>query len=338
MKFKILVIDDEKEILNSIKRILSNKNMKIILCNNPENAFNLIESKNFDVVISDQKMPGYSGVDILKHAKKVSSRIVTILMTGYKDISPIIEAINEANIYKYIQKPWDKSELNNTVEKAIEKKKELDIQWMSKKFLEKNDLISPIKNINTNNDSYNNILVGQGIKILLKILEVKDTKLLKHSKNVASFSKKFAKHLNLSEKSMEIIYYSGLLHDIGKIAIKDKILYKKGKLSDNEYNNMKYHAEIGANIIREVNGLEKIALVVEQHHEQFNGKGYPNGLSKDDILIEAQILSIVDTYFALKEKRVYKEAYNNEKTEKILKNMQNTKFNPLLVKKFINFK
>lgn len=335
MQFKILIIDDEIEVLNSIQRILSNKKIEITTCDKPKNAMNLIESKKFDIIISDQKMPNFSGVDILKHAKKVSSRIVTILMTGYQDISTIIEAINEANIYKYIKKPWNNNELINIINNAIEKKKLLNIQWMSKKFLEDNNLIDSIQK---KNSSYDNPLIGQGIKILLKVLEVKDPKLLKHSENVALFSKKFANYLNLSEKSLDIIYYSGLLHDIGKIAIKDKILYKNDKLNASEYNNIKYHAEIGANIIREVNGLEKIALVVEQHHENFDGNGYPNSLAKNQILIEAQILSIVDTYFALKEKRVYKKAYNNDKINKILKDMKNKKFDPILVDKFLNFK
>lgn len=336
---KILIVDDEKNILKSINRILRDKNYDLMLVNNSEKALALLDQQEFDVLIADQKMEYVQGIDLLIYAKKRNPNIITILMTGYSELNVIIDAVNKANIFKYLAKPWEKGELLAVVEEAVQIKRERDLRMMSKHFLTENNLLEEAKKTVAEEGTIQIIspFIGQGIRILLKVIETKDIDLLKHSQKVAAIAKKYAEFLGYDSKTIDVVYYSGLLHDIGKIAIRDEIIYKSGKLNQMEYNSMKYHASVGAELIREVDGLERIAKVVEQHHENIDGSGYPNNLSGKEIFEEALIVSISDMYSALSEKRVYKDEFSFDKIINILNNVKEKKYPSAFVDKFIKF-
>lgn len=335
MQIRILVVDDEIKVLNAIKRVFNNKDYNMTFVDNSVKAKKLIDNNDFDIIIADQVMPQITGVELLIYAKSKIKNIVGILITGHLDMNVLINAVNDANVWKYISKPWVNADFEQIVEDAILLKKERDITLLSKQFIENRnkDLRVPKRSeLELKDDS-----IAQGIRLLLRVIESKDKNLLNHSRNVAELSVKFAEFLGLIKYDIDIVYYSGLLHDIGKIAIRDSIIYKKEKLNEEEFDNIKSHPLVSANLIREVHGLEKIAIIVEQHHENYDGRGYPNGLINIEIYKEAVIISIVDMYVALMEKRVYKKKLKKGDVLDIINKTKNNKFSEKIVNHFFEF-
>ncbi len=166
---------------------------------------------------------------------------------------------------------------------------------------------------------------------LSKTLETRDIHSGLHSKGIAELSEKVAMKLNCSPKEVREICWASLLHDIGKIGIEDSILRKPGPLDEMEWERMKTHPEIGAKIVSEISGLESLAPMVRSHHERIDGKGYPRGLKGDEIPLGGRILAVVDSYCAMTEGRVYREALKHEAAIQELINGKGTAYDPLVV-------
>jgi response regulator RpfG family c-di-GMP phosphodiesterase len=185
---------------------------------------------------------------------------------------------------------------------------------------------------------------------LVKLSESRDDDTGAHIERTASFCRLLASkamhHSNYSgeinEKFLETIYKASPLHDIGKVGIPDSILLKPGKLTDEEFAQMKQHVIIGyrtiAEIQKEYKNNEFLRMGMEicrYHHEKWNGSGYPEGISGEEIPLSARIMAIADVYDALRSKRVYKEAYSHEKSREIIVSSKVTHFDPVLVELFI---
>ncbi|MFV9510116.1 HD domain-containing phosphohydrolase [Tepidibacillus sp. LV47] len=332
-KYKILLVDDEISVINSIKRVLDNLNYNIYSTTYPEQAYDLLDTHKFDLVISDQRMPKVSGIDILKYSKKVSHNTVTILITGYADLDVVISAINEGSIYRYISKPWQNDDLVKIIEESIDYKQRMDqkdtaLNLLLSKNKEYENIVHQLRNkLSKTNRQVKNTL--------LRIMQARDMKLFTHSKNVACYSLYIADLLNLSNKQKLTLQYAGLFHDIGKIAIRDKILFKPGKLSEEEYTEMKYHPLISSYILNEIDFMKEVVEVVLQHHERIDGLGYPLGLTGDEILFESKILSVADAYDAMISDRNYRKEMSQKKVLEILQNGIGKQFDENIVNTFI---
>ncbi len=172
---------------------------------------------------------------------------------------------------------------------------------------------------------------------LVTMLEKRDPYTAGHSKKVARFAKDFAKSIGVGKGKLREIYMAGLLHDIGKIAIPERILLKPGPLTDEEYEVIKKHPVISQEILETFEGYENIARIVRYHHERCNGEGYPDGLTCDEIPIESKIISIVDVYEALTSDRAYRNRWSREKALDFIEKSAGEIFDEYLAKKFVEF-
>ncbi len=179
------------------------------------------------------------------------------------------------------------------------------------------------------------LIYMETIQALSKTIEAKDKYTRGHSNRVKEYAVKLAKAMNLGDKEVENIETAALLHDIGKIGIDDNILKKPDKLSKEEYDMIKQHPVIGANILQGVDFLKGIVNIVKYHHERYDGKGYPDGLSGDDIPLEAAILSVADSFDAMTSDRPYRQALPIEKAIDEIKNSEGKQFDPKLAKVFV---
>ena len=168
----------------------------------------------------------------------------------------------------------------------------------------------------------------EAILAIAKTIDAKDKYTNGHSIRVGKYSRLIAKALNMSNDEVERIYYIALLHDIGKIAIPDKILNKENPLNDQEFEIMKTHASIGAEILSGISTIEGISEGAHYHHEKYNGKGYPNGLKGEEIPYIARIICCADTYDAMATKRCYKEAYSKERMLEEFEKGKGVQFDP----------
>jgi len=185
----------------------------------------------------------------------------------------------------------------------------------------------------------NEQIENSSIEIVLalsKTLETRDPYSGAHSKRLASYSEKIAKHFKCSARETRELCWAALLHDIGKIGVEDSILHKPGPLTAREWEVMKSHSEVGAHIVKGLTGLENIASIILSHHERVDGTGYPHGLKGDQIPIGAKIIAVVDSYSAMTEGRVYKAPRTHEEAISELENNSGKMYDPEVVKAFIS--
>jgi len=168
----------------------------------------------------------------------------------------------------------------------------------------------------------------QMVTTLVKIIDAKDKYTNGHSIRVATYAREIARRSGLSEEKQQEIYYMGLLHDIGKIGIPDEVINKTGRLTDEEFAIIKEHPATGADILGSITEMPKLRIGALQHHEHYDGTGYPEGLAGKKIAQEARILGVADAYDAMSSPRSFRDAYSQEKIKDEFKKGIGTQFDP----------
>lgn len=301
---RLLVVDDEMGIHHAIERELIDFELDLEFELDALVAKEKLTKNNYDILLVDYQMPHMNGLELLKYAKSLSPDLVTILMTGYAEFDILIDAINEGNVYRFIAKPWESAKLKKNIEEAI---------GYRSKLQEKNYILSQYFTDKQHWMNISEALKGRIseqktglLSAFLRIMQVKDYSLYKHSKNVSILASEFGQFIGKSSHEVEVLNQAGLLHDIGKLVIKDRIVFKKGRLDEDEYTEMRRHPMIGAEILKEIPSFAHLANIVAQHHEREDGGGYPYGLKSADIKEEATIIGLADVLDALVSQRVYK--------------------------------
>lgn len=303
---KILIIDDEQDILKALKREISQffKYLEVYVCLNPCDAKKILIENQIDLLLSDHRMPIQNGLDFLIEIRSHYPHIPFILMSAYQDIQVIISAINEGKIVGFLTKPWTQKELYQIIEFGLNERKErMLLDYLSSQGLSSSsewaDALDFI-------GKYESSQVKQTLKGLLTLIRARDYKLYSHSVRVACYAYFIADAIGLSINEKKSIVYGAHVHDLGKVAIKDSIQYKPSKLSHDELDEMKNHVNVALDILSDLNIPKPIIDIVAQHHERVDGKGYPKGLKSPEILLEAKILTLADTFDALTVDRVYR--------------------------------
>jgi len=172
-------------------------------------------------------------------------------------------------------------------------------------------------------------LILQISQTLIATIGVNDDYTKCHSERVAEYSREIAARHGLSEEEQEIIYIMALLHDIGKIGIPDAVIYKPGRLMDVEYEIVKQHPVLGAEILKNIKDVPKLAAVVRSHHERFDGKGYPDGLACEDIPTEARIIAIAESYDAMTGESRYRTPLSKAEARAEIEKCSGSQFDPV---------
>ncbi len=315
-KHTILIVDDEENNLQLLKRTLRGK-YDILTAHDGKQALEIVSDHGNDIslIVSDQRMPEMSGTDFLKKISKTYPNIIKILLTGQADTDIMVESINECQIYQYILKPFDPIELTEVVKSGINK------------FDLSNNKLEMLKDLRE--------LFYKTIKSISSALDAKDPYTHGHSLRVTLYSLILAKELGLDDITLEEIETAGLLHDIGKVGIPQKILCKPGKLTDEEFEIMKSHPEQGEKIVKKIKKLKIISNWLKTHHERWDGKGYPLGLKGEDIPISARIIAIADTYDAMTSTRSYRKALDHATAIAEIERCAGSQFDPNLASLFI---
>ena len=320
---RILLVDDEEPAIQGIRRILMLHGYQPLSTTKPKLAVEIMKTDEIGVLICDQRMPDMSGNEVLQYAKSHDPNIVCILLTGYSDLSTTIEAINNGLIFRYISKPVNEADLIQAIRDAYAQrnenlKKEATLYSLS---IEHDAMKRTLDELHA--------AVGRqkngAINSLLKTIRVKDPELYEHSRRVELYVRKIATKFGYALDGIENLALAGLFHDLGKLALRDHILYKEGPLDSEAFDKMKEHVIWGSEIIRELGFIDKVADIVLEHHEKLDGSGYPNGKKDNEICHEAKILAIADMYDALVTERVYHKAMTNEEAFALLRKDADTK-------------
>lgn len=313
----ILLVDDEANNLQLLKRTLRGK-YNILTASQGAEGLDVLKANldKISMIISDHKMPVMEGTEFLAKANEIAPDIIKILLTGFTDIEILTDAVNKCNLFQYVTKPFDPSELITIVDSGIEKYNLSSAKSMMMKDLKE--------------------LFYKTIKSISATLDAKDTYTHGHSLRVTLYSLMLAKKINPDDKKfLENVEIAGLLHDIGKISIPQCVLCKCGKLTDDEYKIMKSHPTCSERLVENIKQLGDMGLWVKAHHEKWDGTGYPDGLKGEEIPIASRIVAIADTYDAMTSTRSYRVALQHEVAIAEIARCAGTQFDPNLAKIFI---
>ncbi|WP_457749658.1 HD domain-containing phosphohydrolase [Sulfurimonas sp.] len=327
-KLNIVIVDDELVNLLLLENILESEGYKNVsaFSASPE-ALEYIQKNSVDALITDYNMPEIDGITLLKKAKIFQPELVSIMITANNDNEMMHKAL-EAGVTDFLIKPISPVVFKLRLHNILAIKSSLNLTQHFNEML-----TTRVKEATTalQKSEY------EALEVLSKAAEYKDPETASHISRVSHYSKLLAKACGLSQEEQKIIFYAAPLHDIGKIGINDTILLKPGKLTQDEFTQMKEHAAIGASILH---GKENVFLqagevIALAHHEKYNGKGYPKGLKGEEIPLYARIVAIADVFDALTSDRPYKEAWSFEKALNLLIEEKENHFDPQLVDYFI---
>lgn len=329
---RILVVDDVVDNIRMAMNMLKEENYDFSFANNGTEALRLIfaEPRSFDLILLDIMMPGLNGYDVC-HKLKADARtknIPVIFLTAKVDVDSITQGFASGAV-DYITKPFHANELLARV------KTHLDL-YRARELLHQHNLDLDIKAQSQMERLLSELEDGQKemIFILAELMEATSDETGKHIKRVAESSALLAKyHPALTEEDEDILYHTSPMHDIGKITVPLEILHKSGCYTEEEFAIMKKHTSNAYELLsRSERKLIKAAsIIAHEHHEKWNGKGYPRGLKGNEIHIYGRIVALTDVFDALTHSRHYKEAWNIDDAVKYIIDHRETQFDPALV-------
>jgi putative nucleotidyltransferase with HDIG domain len=320
VSYKILIVDDEPANLRLLERLFR-RDFEVITALSGSEALELLGQHDVALLITDQRMPGMTGIELLKSTVSLRPHMVRIILTGYTDMSALVEAINCGHVYKYVTKPWNNDELRLTVERALE-------------HYETTKSRHELEQANQRLSLRLQEMTSGGVRAAASALEAKDENLYGHARRVRSYATAIGRRMRLDVAKLEDISLAAFLHDIGKIGTPESLLMKPAGHTDEERTLLQLHSECGARILGEVPEMAEIADAVRYHHEHFDGTGYPLGLKGERIPLASRIILVADAYDVMTSPRPFRNASNHDAAIAQLRSESGKQFDPSVVDAF----
>lgn len=321
--YKILAVDDEQGIIDSLSIFLKRSGYSFTGVTDPMEAIEKVKNEHFDLLLLDFIMTPLHGDQVVEEIRKFNKELYILLLTGHKDLAPPLDTIRRLDIQGYCEKSDKFDQLLLLIESGIKSVEQMrEIKSINEKLADTYDQLE---------QAY-----MESIQTVRYTVEAKDAYTRGHSDRVSEYSVLIGKKLGLSEKDIKRLKIGGLFHDVGKIGVPDDILQKNGKLSEDEYSEIKNHPTIGAHILSTASIFKDILPIVKHHHERYDGKGYPERLQGENIPYLARITSIADTFDAMTSKRVYRDSLPLDKVIEEFKRCRGTQFDPQVDDLFID--
>ena len=329
-KPRLLIVDDEAEVRSVLNDLLGDT-YQCSQAPSAEEALAQLRERDYQLVISDITMSGMSGLEMIAHVKVISPDTVIVMISGMQTIESAINALR-LGAFDYLMKPFDLRQAEAAVTRALEhheliaakRRYEYHLEELvEQRTAELDEALASLEK------AYRSTL-----KALTAALETRDAETHGHSERVVTFSLRLGREYGLGASEMKALEFGSLLHDIGKIGVPDAILRKPAKLTDEEWVRMREHPRHGQQILRGIKFLEGAARIVAQHHEKWDGSGYPLGLRAEEIDVCARIFAVADAFDAITSDRVYREGRSYEAAARELDEWSNRQFDPKVVEAF----
>ena len=332
----ILAVDDDHINLVMLEVMLTDLDCKLLKAGNGQQAIDILETtSNIDVVLLDIEMPVMDGYETIKRIKQ---------SFNWRDIPVIVVTAGTSEVTRmlglgandFISKPYNPEELKLRVMNHVRSKKLSDLAKDMNRVLEAEAVKKTAalqKALNLSREAEYEISLRLG-----RAAEFRDQETGMHTRRISELSRRLARMAGIPEEQCEVLHFASPLHDVGKIGIPDRILLKPGKLDQTEFNIMKMHTTIGGKILSEAERYPVIddgSIIARQHHEKWDGSGYPSGLTGEEIHLFARIVAIVDVFDALCSERPYKKAFPLEKVISIMEEGRGVFFEPDLLDMFL---
>lgn len=326
----VLIVEDEPE-LRSVLNDFLGAAYPCVQVESAEAALLEIERREFSVVITDINLSGMNGLDLIPLVKAESPQTVVIIVSGQQSLDNAVKALRRG-AFDYIVKPFDLCQVEAAVRRAVE---HYELQVIKRRYeVHLEELVAQrtaeldfaLEEIEL---SYRATL-----KALVQALEARDFETHGHSERVVTFSLRLGYEMNLDAAQMRALEFGALLHDIGKIGVPDAVLRKPAKLTEDEWAKMRLHPQHGEQILRDIPFLKNALKVVAQHHEKWDGTGYPRKLANAEIDLNARIFAVVDAFDAIVSDRVYRAGKSYEEALAEIEKWSGKQFDPAVVAAF----
>jgi response regulator RpfG family c-di-GMP phosphodiesterase len=326
----ILIVDDEPEVRNLLCDLLCDE-YDCTPSASAEAALARLDASEFDLVLSDINMGGMSGLEMIPRVLSKRPDTAVIMVSGMQTIESAVEAMR-VGAFDYVIKPFDIAKVEAAVRRALEHH---DLRVAKRRYENHLEELVRLRTAELDRtlasleDAYRSTL-----KALTNALEKRDSETSGHSERVVTFSLRLGRELSLDDAQLSALEFGALLHDIGKIGVPDAILRKPAALTDEEWTEMRKHPQHGQQILSGIEFLKGAALVVAQHHEKFDGTGYPRGIRGEEIDLNARIFAVADAFDAITSDRVYRKGKSYEAATTELDEWAGRQFDPRVVEAF----
>lgn len=338
LKSKILIADDDPMVRNTVSKILEMFGHAVETVVDGNGVIDIVDD-SYDVIILDINMPGMDGFATIAELNKLNFEIPVLFLTGAGSMDYAVKAIN-LGAYDFLTKPIEDIDIFNVkIRRAIEKRMyvikekeykealEVDVQKKAKKLEEQNKLLV----------KYSENLEKATIQMMSSMqnaMEEKDYYTAGHTMRVTEYAVLLGRAMDISEEDQIVLRRAAQFHDIGKLVIDLSCIQKPGKLTEEEWELIKKHPSVGANIVKPLNFMEREQFIIRHHHERMDGKGYPDGIKGDKLDQLTKIIIVADSYDAMTSRRNYRKNLTMDEALAELENCSDTQFDRMTVEAF----
>lgn len=328
----LLIIDDEEDVRSVLTGFFEGEGYQCKAVASAEEALEAVERNRFAVSLTDIRLEGMSGIEFLDRVRAKDPSLAVVMMTGVSDTDVAVSAMRKGAV-DYVMKPFRLTELASSVQEALSKRRRRIEDAAYQQDLE--------QKVEERTSELRQAIVEIGatyattLEALCNALDIRDNETEGHSQRVSTYAVTIARQLDVPDGQILEIERGSLLHDIGKIGIPDSILRKSGPLTEAEWEIMRRHPLLGHKMLRHIKFLDNGRRLVLEHHERWDGKGYPQGLAGEEIYLGARIFALVDTFDAITSDRPYRKARPFEVAEEEIKRNIGKQFDPQIVEAFL---
>jgi response regulator RpfG family c-di-GMP phosphodiesterase len=312
---RLLVVDDEASVTDALARFLRSRGYDVETASSGEAALSALADGRFVAMLCDVRMPGMSGVETVPRALRVDPDLAILMLTGMND-APTATNTLFAGALDYLLKPIELADLHQAIERALHRRG-LEIDRRAIERVIREEVIARTEELELEKQALRTLSIST-VEALINAMEAKDVYLRGHSQRVAELSASIAAELGLDEDVVEHVRMAARVHDVGKIGIRESVLNKPGPLTKDEYDHVKEHVRVGMAILAPLKHLGPALPFVQDHHEHWDGRGYPNAKSGPSISIGGRILAAADAFDALTSKRAYRDPITPKQTVEYL--------------------
>jgi len=321
----VLVVDDEEPIRNALRKFLRQQQFEVFTAGSADEALEQLRLHKVSLMLSDIRMPGTSGVDLVPHALEIEPDLAILMLTAVNDATSAALCMQRGAM-DYLTKPIELADLGRAVQRSLKRREMLLENRHLNQWL-KEEVTTRTAELQRERHRLERVSTAT-LEALVNALEAKDPYLRGHSARVADFSANIATELGLSEEDVDRVRMAGRLHDLGKIGTRDAVVNKEGPLTSDEFEHVKQHVIIGAQILAPLVHLGDVASIVKSHHERWDGTGYPDGLRGEDIPLGGRVIGAAEVYDALTTARPYQDKMTPEQAVARMAELSGTVVDP----------
>jgi response regulator RpfG family c-di-GMP phosphodiesterase len=329
---RLLFVDDEPFVLKALKRTFELEGYEVVTANRPADALQILAGgSEFVIIGSDYRMPEMDGAEFLQRAREIAPQSYRLLISAVEEFEAAVEAVNRGEIFRFIPKPWNQGDLLQIVRGAA------DEYHLRRNYQEMTTLLhsknAALESLNESLERRVHERTRNLVDGLVAALDQRGAEQI-HSRKVAAWTVRLGQEVGLDHDALVAIEQGALLHDVGKLGVPDSLLRKQAALPADEWEQVKRHPELGYRLLAGIPFLEEARKIVIQHHERWDGAGYPFGFRGEQIHPGARLLHLAEAYEAITNPRTFRDPRPPDDARAEIFRCRGTQFDPAVVDAF----